>query len=373
MPPPPDLIAARLAAARAVVATADHDALLVSSPVNVRYLVGVAATAGSVLVHREGIIVVADMRYVTAFEQAARAQPGTRVSAVAATDSYEQAIARLVADYDLGTIGIEAEHVTLARAAALRRAIDRPGVDIVETSAAIERLRMVKDLWEQATLREAGARLSQVAACILPKVSAGQTERQVAWEIELAVHEAGFDRLAFEPIVASGPNGARPHHRADDRQLASGDLVVVDFGGVLDGYAVDMTRTVALDSVPQARRRWIVAVADAQRAAMDAVRPGVLPSAIDGAAREVLARAGLADRFVHGTGHGLGLEVHERPTIGPRGDHDGPVAVGMVFTVEPGVYAVDQGGVRIEDDVLVTPSGVERLTSAPPAFETHEL
>jgi Xaa-Pro aminopeptidase len=134
-----------------------------------------------------------------------------------------------------------------------------------------------------------------------------------------------------------------------------------------------MTRTVVLGTVPPEQRRWIAAVAGAQRAAIDAARPGVLPSAIDGAARDFLAGAGLADRFVHGTGHGLGLDVHERPTIGPRGDHDGPIAAGMAFTVEPGVYTAGQGGVRIEDDVLVTPSGVERLTGAPPSVETHEL
>jgi Xaa-Pro aminopeptidase len=371
MPPSPDLIAARLAAARARVAAADHDALLVSAPANVRYLVGIAATAGLILVHRDGVAIVSDARYVTAFEAAARTLPETRVVLVSASDSYEAVTGRLMAEYDIGALGVEADHMTLARAAALRRAVDRPGFEIRESHAAIERLRMVKDRWEQGVLREAGARLAQVAACILPKVSAGQTERQVAWEIELAVHDAGFDRLAFEPIVASGPNGARPHHRAGDRRLADGDLVVVDFGGVLDGYAVDMTRTVALGTLPAEHRQWIGAVAAAQRAAVEAARPGVLPSAIDAAARGVLAEAGLAERFVHGTGHGLGLEVHERPTIGPRGDQDGPVAAGMVFTVEPGVYTVDRGGVRIEDDVLVTPSGVERLTGAPAAFEAH--
>ncbi len=148
--------------------------------------------------------------------------------------------------------------------------------------------------------------------------------------------------------------------------------MVVDFGGVLDGYAVDMTRTVTVGEVGDDQRRWLAAVAAAQRAAIAAARPGALPSTVDGAAREVLTRAGLGERFLHSTGHGLGLEVHERPAIGPRGDGAGPLAAGMVFTVEPGVYVAGRGGVRIEDDVIVTASGVERLTGAVPGFEAHE-
>ncbi len=237
----------------------------------------------------------------------------------------------------------------------------------------VERLRAVKDPWELGRLREAGRRLSEVAACILPKVLSGCTERQIAWEIELALHDAGFERPAFETIVASGPMAARPHHRSGDRQISAGELVVVDFGGVLDGYAVDMTRTVAVGDVPAEHLAWRVAVGEAQGAAIAACGPGVLPSAIDAAARTVLDRAGLGDRFVHSTGHGLGLEVHERPTIGPRGDVDGPVTAGMVFTIEPGVYVPGAGGVRIEDDVVITATGVERLTSAPAPFEAHEL
>ncbi len=236
----------------------------------------------------------------------------------------------------------------------------------------VEALRVVKDPWEQAIFREAGARLTEVAACILPKVSAGRQEREIAWDIEAALRQGGFERPAFETIVASGPNSARPHHRAGDRRLAPGDLVVVDFGGVLDGYAVDMTRTVMVGDVGADQRRWLAAVAGAQRAAIAAVRPGVLPSTVDGAAREALTRAGLGEHFLHSTGHGLGLEVHERPTIGPRGDVTGPLAAGTVFTVEPGVYVAGRGGVRIEDDVIVTAAGVERLTGAVPGFEAHE-
>lgn len=372
MPPPTDVLEARHHAARRALGQLGEPALLVSNLVNLRYLTGVAASAGLALVLPDALIVVADSRYVAAFGDAARQLPGASVVPVPPATSYEETLGRVILERELQTLAVEAEQLTLARAAAIRRAAGER-VTLVETVACLERLRMVKDAWELAILREAGRRLSSAAACILPKVSAGHTERQVAWDIEVALHEAGFDRLAFEPIVASGPNAARPHHRATDRQLAAGDLVVVDFGGVLEGYAVDMTRTVALAPVGAEERRWLSAVAAAQRAAEAAAGPGVLPSAVDAAARASLAGEGLAVAFVHGTGHGLGLDVHERPTIGPRGDHDGPLAAGMVFTVEPGVYLPGRGGVRLEDDVVVTASGVERLTSAPAAFEAHEL
>jgi Xaa-Pro aminopeptidase len=184
----------------------------------------------------------------------------------------------------------------------------------------------------------------------------------VAWDIDVALRSAGFERPAFETIVAGGPNAARPHHRPTDRRLETGELVLVDFGGQLDGYAVDLSRTVALGDVGPRRRHWLEAVAAAQAAAVAAVAPGRLPSEVDTAARRRLAVEGLADYFVHSTGHGLGLDVHERPTIAARGDAAGPLATDMVFTIEPGVYVPGEGGVRIEDDVLVTATGAERLT-----------
>lgn len=373
MPPPPEFLAARLAAARNGTPAAGCDGLLVTNPVNLRYLTGVAASAGMALVTPESVVVVADQRYLRQFEDAARDLPAVEVAAVGVGQSYEATAAALVSARAIRRLGVEADHLTVGRLAALRRAAWEATVEWIETSGFLERFRAIKDTWELGRLREAGGRLAEVAACILPEVSEGRTELEVSWKVELALHGAGFERPAFETIVASGPNGARPHHRASDRRIAAGDLVVVDFGGVLDGYAVDMTRTVAVGPVSAAGRTWLGAVAEAQQAAIDAAAPGVLPSVIDGAARAALARHGLADAFVHGTGHGLGLDVHERPMIGPRGDHDGPIAPGMVFTVEPGVYVPGQGGVRIEDDVVVTTTGVERLTGAPPVAEAHEL
>jgi len=373
MSPPLEALSARLSAARRGIAAQGVDGLLVTNPVNLRYLTGVAASAGMALVTADTVVVIADHRYRRQFDEATRDLPQVAVTDVPVGQSYEATAASVVAAHGTRVLGIEAEHLTVGRLAGLRREAALKGRDIRDTVAFIERFRAIKDPWELGRLREAGARLAEVAACILPDVSDGRTEREVSWTVELALHAAGFERPAFETIVASGPNGARPHHRATDRRIGAGELVVVDFGGVLDGYAVDMTRTVAVGTVAPELRAWVGAVTESQQAAIDRAAPGVLPSVIDGAARAALDRHGLADCFVHGTGHGLGLEVHERPTIGPRGDHDGPLASGMVFTVEPGVYIAGRGGVRIEDDVVVTTSGVERLTGAPSGSEAHEF
>ncbi len=364
MPPPIPQLETRLRRAFAAVEAAGLDALLVTSGSNIAYLTGLRMSAGIVALTRDDATLIVDGRYAGEAAVALTPMGGTSLAPVAPGLSYEEVLARLVRGRGWGRVGLEAGHLTVGRLAAIRRGLGDEGApQWVETDGRIEELRAVKDDWELAVLREAGARLSAVAACILPKVSAGQTERQVAWEIDVALHSAGFERPAFETIVASGPHAARPHHRPTARRFESGELVLLDFGGVLDGYAVDMSRTVGLGQLDARRQQWLAAVHDAQAAAIAATAPGRLPSEIDAAARQTLAAAGLADYFVHSTGHGLGLDVHERPTIGARGDVAGPVVPGMVFTVEPGVYVADCGGVRIEDDVLVTATGVERLTS----------
>jgi Xaa-Pro aminopeptidase len=361
MPPPTTALAVRLEQARSAVTSAGLDALFVFGAANLTYLTGLRMSAGAVVLTRDRVLVVADGRYADTAAVVGQL-PETALVRLGSGESYEEGLGKLLAAYGWAAVGVEAAHLSLARLAALRRCAGAADPKWVESEGLVEAFRAVKDPWEQAILREAGSRLSAVAACILAKVSAGQTERQVAWDIEVALHAAGFERPAFETIVASGPHGARPHHRPTDRRLETDELVLLDFGGVLDGYAVDMTRTVPLGTPPSSSRRWLEAVGAAQSAAIAAVAPGRLPSDIDAAARTVLTDAGLGEYFVHGTGHGLGLEVHERPTIGPRGDAAGPVQRGMAFTVEPGVYLPDQGGVRIEDDVLVTAAGVERLT-----------
>jgi Xaa-Pro aminopeptidase len=233
----------------------------------------------------------------------------------------------------------------------------------------VERLRVVKDEYEIATLREAARRLSRVADLAPSEVRAGRTERDVAMAIDWRILEAGFTRTAFDTIVAGGPNSALPHARPGERKLTEGDLVVLDFGGVYDSYCVDLTRTVSIGAPTPRAREVYDAVREAHDRAIQSVGPGRSRFDIDAAARDTLEDRGLGAAFGHGTGHGLGIEVHESPRITRRRPDvdatDEAVAPGMVFTIEPGAYLPGWGGVRIEDDVLVTDRGVEVLTDTP--------
>jgi Xaa-Pro aminopeptidase len=198
-------------------------------------------------------------------------------------------------------------------------------------------------------------------------VGPGRTERQVAADIDAAMMRAGFSRPAFQTIVASGPNSALPHAHPGDRQIRNGDLVVLDFGGVLDGYCGDLTRMAAVGQVQANAQALVNAVRQAQDAALRTVRPGLLASDVDHAAREVLSNLGFGEAFLHATGHGLGLDLHEAPRIGRATEPDRAVRLeaGMVCTIEPGAYVEGLGGARLEDDVVVTADGCEVLTDAP--------
>ncbi|HEV8395822.1 MAG TPA: Xaa-Pro peptidase family protein [Vicinamibacterales bacterium] len=344
------------------------DALVVSHPANLRYLMNHAGTAGLAVMTAHGVVLLVDFRYLTAVEmlQASPAAcPDLEVRQV--PDSYDQALAECLASLGVRSVGFESAHVSVARHAAWERACRGRGLvlDFVATDRAVERLRVIKDDDEIAMLRAAAQGLTPVAEAAFAAVRPGVAEKEVAGVIETALRASGFERPAFDTIVASGPNSALPHHRAGERRLGEGDLVVLDFGGVLDGYCSDLTRTVSVGAPSSDALRVHAAVLAAQRAAIDAVRPGVLASLVDAAARQVLDAKGLGEAFGHGTGHGLGLDVHEDPRIA-RATADipsAPLEAGMVLTVEPGAYLAGWGGVRIEDDVLVTPTGCETLTS----------
>jgi Xaa-Pro aminopeptidase len=254
--------------------------------------------------------------------------------------------------------------MSLANAAPTPHSTPDPCPTLVPTERLVERGRVIKDADEIVTLKEAGRRIAGAAQEVPALVREGRTELDIASDIEAILKRVGFERTAFETIVASGPNSARPHARPGARVLTPGDGVVLDFGGVYDGYCVDLTRTLQIGPSRPDFRRLLDAVAAAQTAAIGAVRPGVLASEVDRAARDVLMRHGLGEAFGHGTGHGLGLEVHEEPRVGRpvAGLPETPLEAGMVFTVEPGAYVEDIGGVRIEDDVLVTATGCEVLT-----------
>ena len=349
------------------LSTAGVDALLVTHRPNVLYLSDFAGSAGWLLVERDRLTLLSDARYeatLTALSAAVRrldvdiARPGG--------ETVEERLVAILASRAPLTLGFEPSFLTVNQHQALVRRCSGTGVEVawVGVEDAVEPLREVKDASEIALLRDAGRRLSDVSKCIISNALAGVPEREVAAVIEWELRQAGFDKPAFDTIVASGPNAALPHHRAGDRRLADGDLVVVDFGGMYRGYAVDMTRTVTLGPPSERQAACLDAVAKAQRAAFAAARIGVAADEVDRAARTVLEQAGLSEAFSHGLGHGIGLEVHERPRLARHrpGTASVALAAGMVFTIEPGVYFPGWGGVRIEDDVVVTETGPEWLT-----------
>jgi Xaa-Pro aminopeptidase len=368
---PSDARPGRVARVRAHLTADGLTGLVVSHPANLTYLTGLRASAGVAVLTAHRLVVVVDFRYAEA-AGAALAGLADSVGAVleVAPQSLDTSLARVLSEGDGGRVGVEAAYLSVKRYEWLRTALDGTGASLVPTERLVERERLVKDAGEVEILREAGRRLSGIAARLGEYAAAGRQEREVAADLDQAVRQAGFEAPAFDTIVASGPNGARPHARPGPRQLTPGDGVVLDFGGVYDGYCVDLTRTVSIGAPGRELERLHRAVLEAFEAARAAVRPGVLATSVDEAARAALVRHGLGDAFGHGTGHGLGLEVHEEPRIGRpvNGLPATRLAPGMVFTVEPGAYVAGLGGVRIEDDVLVTGDGHELLTDAPRAL-----
>ena len=365
----------RLARVRAALRLAGADALVVTHLPNVRYLSGFSGTAGALVVSETECRLLVDFRYGAAARAMGGGRDGGDFTVEVIEGSYDGAIAAALRAMDVRRIAVEGAWMPVSRFTRLSAALAGTGPPPLEGSGRcpsllpmerlVEHVRAVKDDGEVATIREAARRLSAVAETMLPRIVAGRREAEIAADVDHAMRLAGFERPAFETIVASGPNSALPHARPTGRALADGEAVVLDFGGVYDGYCVDLTRTVLLGRASADLRRLFAAVREAQEAALAAVRPGATGSEIDRAARDVLDGHGLAGAFGHGTGHGLGLEVHEEPRIARKaeGVDDPLLEPGMVFTVEPGAYVPGLGGVRIEDDVLVTATGCEMLTA----------
>ena len=352
------------------------DAAVFTSLPNVLYLTNFTGSAAIAVVTANRLYFLTDFRYATVIaDTEGTAHQCPNLELVKVEGSYDATLAELLGSLTPSPaparamrIGFEAAHLTVSRHTWLLDALARHGSanQLVATEGIVERARVRKDDYEIATLREAARRLSRVAEHVITDVHAGQTERELAMAIDQRIRMAGFSKPAFDTIVAAGPNAALPHARPGERKLTEGDLVVLDFGGVYDSYCVDLTRTVSVGRAGARARDLYAAVLEAHDLAIAAVAPGRSRFDIDAAARDALGARGLGEAFGHGTGHGLGIEVHEDPRISRRRPdldaHDAPVESGMVFTIEPGAYLPGWGGVRIEDDVLVTGAGVEVLT-----------
>ncbi len=345
---------------RAVLARRKIPGLLVSGLANITYLTGFRGSAGLALFTRDTGILWVDPRYTLQAREQARG-----VEVIEERRGLLKAAARWLKANKVRLLGYEAAHLTCEEFAQLRRET-RSGIRMAPAGGLVEDLRIVKDAGEIERIRGAARLTVAVFEAVLKRLRPGLQERDLAAEIEYRMRKLGAEGAAFETIVASGPRSALPHARASAKSLQENDLVIFDLGAILAGYAADMTRTIFLGSPSRAVRRLYAAVKDAQEQAVGAAQVGAKAGDVDAAARGSLRRAKLDPYFTHSTGHGVGLEIHERPRVA-RGETV-PLPAGSVITAEPGVYIPDRGGIRIEDTVLVTPEGPEILT---PASKDH--
>jgi Xaa-Pro aminopeptidase len=347
---------------RAVAVHKDVDAVLVTNLLNVRYLTGFTGSNGVLLLRADGTdLFGTDGRYTT---QAGLQVPDVEVLVDRATVT---AVTREAVRRGAGRIAYESHDVTVDGLRTLESVVadeadGRFAPALLSIERAVEVLRAVKDDDEIEALRRACAVADQALAELAAEgaLRPGRTELEVGRELDARMLTLGAEAPSFETIVATGANSAIPHHRPDATELRAGDFLKLDFGATVDGYHSDMTRTVVLGQPADWQREIYELVAASQAAGRAALAVGVDVVAVDAAAREVIAEAGHAEHFTHGLGHGVGLEIHEAPSIGPLGA--GTLSAGMAVTVEPGVYLPGHGGVRIEDTLVVTDDAPELLT-----------
>ena len=347
--------AMRIARLRRIMQERGIDTLLVTQHENVRYLTGFTGSAGSVLIGASGRpVLITDFRYQ---EQAKAETSGAKL--LIQKKDHVSTIKAAADLFDTDILWFDESSMTLDRLRALRKQKLR----LRGVKDPVAEIRREKDAVELTLIRRAIRRAEEAFCELSPRIRAGTTEQELGVRLEMLIREKGSRRAAFDIIVASGRNGAMPHASVSGRRLRAGDLVTFDFGAEADGYYSDITRTVCVGR-PNTRQREVHGlVLHAQQNAIHAVRPGIACADIDRAARALIEKAGHGKQFGHATGHGIGLMVHEAPTIAALSK--GEIREGMVFTVEPGVYIAGWGGVRIEDMVLATKNGHQVLTSLP--------
>jgi Xaa-Pro aminopeptidase len=323
--------------------------LLVTSPVNVRYLTGLASSNAALLVEPERVRLFTDFRYLE------RAQAVEGVEAVRTARDILGDLPGLVS----GPIAFEARHLTYASWDRLRA----DGLELEPAYGAVEALRAVKEPGEIEAIRRACAVSDAAFAALAEERFVGRSEREVAWRMDQLLREHGGEGSSFDTLVAAGSSGASPHSELTHTPIPEGTLVIVDAGCTIDGYASDCTRTFATGEVPDDLRRIYDVCLEAQLRALGEIRPGLTGREADATARSVIEEAGYGERFGHGLGHGLGLLVHEDPSLRPESED--VLEAGQVFSIEPGIYLPGRAGVRIEDLVVLRQAGPERLTTAP--------
>ncbi len=338
------------------------DAILVSHPENRQYLSGFTGSAGTLLISADRALLATDFRY---YEQVGRQAPDFELARI--QTQLSDLLPTLLDDLSVKRLGFESQHLTVDQLNSLTSATD--GVEWVPLKDTVETLRVIKDEREIEALRRSAALTDASFAHLLTVLKPGMTEREAAWEIESYMRTHGASKVAFDLIVAAGPNGALPHARPGDTIIEEGHPIVIDIGCQLDGYCSDMTRTICLGQ-PSAKylQVWDI-VLKAQEAAEAGIRSGISGVEADALARNVIAQAGYGEHFGHGLGHGVGLAVHEQPRAS-RLSND-ILQANMSVTVEPGIYLPGEFGVRIEDLVIVRENSVEILTGTPKVPVVH--
>lgn len=327
------------------------DALLILKPDNRAYITGFTGSAGFVLVGRQLALILTDFRYV---EQATAQATDFIVKDYA--PSLNDALNQALADANIQKLGFESDFVTFSTYQGFK---DKLQVELVPQTGLVEKLRMVKDDVELSYMQRAADVAEAALEMTLPIIKPGVSEAQVAIELEIAMRRLGAERIAFDIISASGARSSLPHGRASDKVIQSGDFLTLDFGAVYNGYCCDITRTFVVGQPSKEQERIYGIVLEAQRAALAAVKPGVMGKDVDKVARDIITAAGYGERFGHGLGHGVGRAVHEGPGAGSKAED--VLQPGMVITIEPGIYIPEWGGVRIEDMVVVTENGCKNF------------
>ncbi len=335
----------------------DHnlDAMLITNPVNRQYLSSFDGSSGVLLVSKDDAYLVTDFRYI---EQAAAQAEDFEVKRW--KDNLYEELGALIKEKSWGKLGFESKHVVYADYNDMQ---DKISAELIPVEDTVKNQRMVKSNSEQDILRRGAKILDQVFNYICSIIKPGISEADLALELEIFLRRQGAERPSFRFVVASGVRGAMPHGTASDKVMQQGELVTIDYGGVFEGYATDMTRTLALGKPDQKAREIYKLVLEGQQKAARAIKPGLQAFEVDAVAREFFKKAGYDQYFGHGLGHGIGLETHEFPVLNHRSKT--VLEAGMAVTVEPGIYIPQWGGVRIEDMVIITDHGPELLTNSP--------